>query len=49
MFLEPPIKTYVSMDRNGVDASYNGSISSKITLFTNPYKIYLNDSNEHGY
>jgi hypothetical protein len=31
-----------------VDASYSGSISTKITFLTNPYKIFLNDSNGHG-
>jgi hypothetical protein len=31
-----------------VDARYGGSILIEITLLTNPYKIFLNDSNEHG-
>jgi hypothetical protein len=31
-----------------VDASYGGSISTKITLPASPYKIFLNVSNEHG-
>jgi len=43
------MKKYVSMDRNGVDASYSGSILTKITILTSPYNIFLNDSNEHGY
>jgi hypothetical protein len=32
-----------------VNASYGGSISIKITLPTSPYKIFLNDSNGHGF
>jgi hypothetical protein len=43
------MKTYVSMDMNGVDASYSGSILTEITILTSPYNIFLNDSNEHGY
>ncbi len=31
-----------------VNANYSGSISTKITFFTSPYKIFLNDSNGHG-
>jgi hypothetical protein len=31
-----------------VDASYGGSILVEITLLTSPYKIFLNDSNEHS-
>lgn len=31
-----------------VDASYDGSISIEITLFTSPYKIFYIDSNGHG-
>jgi hypothetical protein len=34
---------------NKVDASYGGSISTKITLPTSSYIFFLNDSNEHGY
>jgi hypothetical protein len=30
-----------------VNASYSGSILKKITFFTNPYNIFLNDSNGH--
>ncbi len=32
-----------------VDASYNGSISTNITVPKSPYKNFLTDSNEHGY
>jgi hypothetical protein len=39
----------VTTFHNCVDASHGGSISIEITLLTNPYKIFLNDSNEHGY
>jgi len=31
-----------------VDANYGGSIPTKTTLPTSPYKILLNDSNGHG-
>ncbi len=33
---------------NKVDASYGGSILAKFTFLASPYKIFLNDSNEHG-
>jgi hypothetical protein len=31
-----------------VNVNCNGSISTKITFPTSPYKIFLNDSNGHG-
>jgi hypothetical protein len=31
-----------------VNAQDNGSITTKNTLFTSPYKILLNDPNGHG-
>jgi hypothetical protein len=31
-----------------VDVIYGGSILAETTLFTSPYKIFLNDSNGHG-
>jgi hypothetical protein len=37
------------MKTSKVDASYGGSISVEITLPISPYKIFLNDSNGHGY
>jgi len=40
-----------SIDKNichWVDASYDGSILAKTTLPISSYKIFLNDSNEHG-
>jgi hypothetical protein len=34
---------------NWVNAWYRGSKVAKNTLIINPYKIFLNDSNGHGY
>jgi hypothetical protein len=46
--LNPSMKYDKTKSLSRVDASYDGSISTKITLSISPYKIFLNDSSGHG-